>query len=89
MQKVRNNERTHALNTNPMDAFAEEEAAAIKSNKSSQRSKPFAPLHALLPAPRLKLWVGGVHALSQGAPTVKDPKKRLKSVQEIDESRSF
>jgi len=61
---------------------------AQDSSRSNRGRRPFAPLQALLPATRLKLWVDGVYALCQEIKTTQDADDRFKIVQRINERLS-
>lgn len=69
----------------PAVARAEDDAVL---ERSSRGGRPFAPLQALLPAARLRLWVDEVYALSRDLQTRRDPDERFKAVQTLNERLS-
>lgn len=73
----------------PTVACAEEAARTSSDDVEIDRGgRPYAPMQALLPATRLKLWVDGVYTLSQDITTTQDKNERFKIVQTINERLS-
>ena len=49
-----------------------------------RRGKPYAPLEALLPVTRLKIWVDKIHALSCDLSSTKDKNRQYEILQKIN-----
>ena len=61
----------------------------IQSSNSSNGARPArAPLKALLPASRLKIWVDEIFSISQDISTTKDPSERYTLLQRVNEKLS-
>jgi hypothetical protein len=69
-------------------AQEEKHVSDMESSVAAQDrgGKPFAPLEALLPVTRLKLWLDYNYALSCNLATTKDQNERYKIVQEMNSS---